>query len=168
VRPRREIFHGGVRAIKGNAGVLEFAPQSGEKPRSEFLEKKGQFRAVALADEGEEIGQFGGVLIGEVLVDYRLVAALPQQHGPKAVARGIGGTEDDLAVEPGPRDPRGEIAEPLVGEGEIGEARLPQQRIALMEEFVEFHGGDFLAASERGRLHWATVGSSPGGVMPPD
>ena len=56
----------------------------------------------------------------------------------------IARSEGDGTAQAGPGDAGGKLAEALVREGHVGEARLPEQAIAMVKKLVEVHGGVLL------------------------
>jgi len=72
-------------------------------------------------------------------------------------------------VEAGAGDARAELRQAVMGEGQVGEAGVLEQRVALLKELVEFHGVVFPAGPEdHGLPAWLScaqrVGLSVGGM----
>jgi hypothetical protein len=128
--------------LKGDARTEEFTSHRIDEARGKVFEAEREFgRMRIVAEEGEEVGEFHEIFVGEVFFEHGLMALVGGQCGPEAFGIGLGEAELHLAAEAGAGDAGGEVAEPLVGVGEIGEASLPEQGVALVEEVKEVHNG---------------------------
>jgi len=126
----------------GEAGRFEFLLQSGQEVTGQFLQLEGELGdLVVVAEKHQDVGQFGNIVVQEILLDDGLVACKGEEHGPGSVGRRIRQAQRDLPMEAGPGDARGEGVEPLPRKREVGETGLPEQGRAIEDELLEVHGG---------------------------
>ena len=129
-----------ARPWRRDAGAFELATQARQEARGNLLEPELQtLAAQVLPEEGEDVGELDEFLVEEMFLDHGLAALERGESGPGLGALRIARPDGHDAVQAGPLDAGGKFAEALVGVGDVGEARLPQQGIALVEQLVEVH-----------------------------
>ena len=114
--------------------VEQLLAEGREEAGGEFLEREGQVELEPAGDIGYGVGQAEDVPVGEMLLDHGLRAADGGECRGEVAGLLRGDLQADLPVEPGAGHAPGEVVQPVVGVGEMGQARLLEESLTLSQE----------------------------------